>query len=347
MSVNAQDVFQYSAELNKVKDDGKKLKELSGGRKYEMYTFDSVVAQAPESQGTRERARLFAGKDVPVLILGESGTGKEVYAQAIHSASLRRNERFLALNCAAISSSLIESELFGYVEGAFTGAKKGGKPGIFESAQGGTVFLDEIGDMDYYAQAKLLRVLQERMVLPVGSNEARPVDFRLIAATNRNLRKLIAEGKFRLDLYYRIASFTLELAPLKERKEDILPLIESFLVNEGKQVRKNLRISDEALAVLLNYDWPGNIRELHNAVRVAAVLAETDVIGIHNLPHNLRNRTPEHWDYQLPQLKDAVRETESRVIRQAIQKYGDTKEGKKLAAQALGISLATLYNKLR
>ena len=343
---NAQDILNLSRELESYRRNMEKLQKRIDTLASAKFNMDDIIAVDEQSLRTKEVAERIAVKNVPVLILGESGTGKEVYAHAIHRASPRRSFPFLAINCAALSPNLLESELFGYVDGAFTGGRKGGNIGIFESADGGTVFLDEIGDMDIYAQAKLLRVIQEEVVRPVGGNHERKVDVRVIAATNRNLGDMIDENRFRLDLFYRISSFTLQLPPLRERRADIIPLAEAFLTLEGVRNHKNYRFSESALASMREYDWPGNIRELQNVVRTAAALADGDLVEASVFPPILRRSSPEVDDARLPSLRAAVRNAEMQTIRKALGKYGNTTEGKKLAAKALGISIATLYNKL-
>lgn len=236
------------------------------------YIFSDILGVSPAIRGTLNTAQKLAASDLNVLISGENGTGKELFAQSIHNASARRSGPFVAANCAALPASLIESELFGYEEGAFTGARKGGKPGLIEQAHGGTIFLDEIGDISCETQARLLRVIQEKEVMRVGCTKIIPVDVRIIAATNRDLRKLVAGGRFREDLYYRLFVAPLYIPPLRARKQDIPYLTRCFLAENN--------LPDEVLdasllQALAAYSWPGNVRELQSLVQYAAVIADT------------------------------------------------------------------------
>jgi len=278
-----------------------------------------------------------------VLIRGESGTGKELLAHAIHNLSPRRSCPFVKVNCAAVPENLLESELFGYEEGAFTGAKKGGKPGKFEQAHGGTIFLDEIGDMPLKMQVKILRVLQEKEVERLGSTKTINVDVRVIAATNRNLERLINERKFREDLFYRLNVVNLEIPPLRERKEDI-PLLADFLV---KKLCKSLGIGEKNISqstynVLLRYKWPGNVRELENALERALNVIDSDIIQPEHLPYYIRQSGNSLKDGVF-NLKSIVEETEKETIKRALNADG----GSSLeAAKLLGISKSTFYDKL-
>lgn len=237
------------------------------------YSFEDIVFKSDLMSGVVERARKIALIDTTTLIVGDTGTGKELFAQALHSCSGRRNGPFVALNCAAISDNLLESELFGYEEGAFTGAKKSGKKGLFELAHGGTIFLDELGSVSQMMQVKLLRVLQEKEVMRIGGVTLVPVDVRVIAATNDKLERLVSEGIFRKDLYYRINNFTISLPPLKDRKEDI-PIIIQALMREYKAEK---RIDDELMSFLTEYEWGGNVRELKNCVEYLVFMGKTEL----------------------------------------------------------------------
>ncbi len=309
------------------------------------YSFDDVLGADPTLQQVVETARKIADTNSTVLITGESGTGKELFAHAIHNTSSRRSFPFIRVNCAAIPETLLESEFFGYEKGAFTGAAES-KMGKFELANRGTIFLDEIGDMPHQLQGKLLRVLQEREIERVGGTQPKPVDVRVIAATNRNLAKLIAAGTFREDFYYRLKVIELTMPPLRDRKEDIPLLVENALARFNRLLGKRIsRFSPEALAEMKRYDWPGNLRELENVVERAVVTADGDTITAAKLGPLA--------DYPKRDLSlrdtDVItfEEMERRLINLAIAKYGYNLDGKKLAAAALGISLATLYNKLR
>lgn len=227
------------------------------------YTFDNIIHADQKTQEVIDRSKKLAKIDKTTLIVGESGTGKELFAHSIHNASSRSTFPFIALNCATIPANLLESELFGYEEGAFTGARKGGKTGLLQAANKGTIFLDEIGEIPLEIQAKLLRVLEEKEIMKVGGDEIIKIDVRVIAATNRDLKKLVAEGTFRLDLYYRLNTITINVPPLRERPDDILPLIHAFMESEGGS---NIPIADDLMNFLLQYKWEGNIRELKNCI---------------------------------------------------------------------------------
>jgi transcriptional regulator with PAS, ATPase and Fis domain len=251
------------------------------------YSFSDVLYQSPQMEECLELARRIAGSDFTVLITGESGTGKELLAQSIHNASPRSKQPFVAVNCAAVPENLLESELFGYAGGSFTGALKEGKAGLFEQANNGTVFLDEIGDMPPMLQSKLLRVLQERQIMRVGSTKLTEVNIRVIAATNRNLRERIQAGQFREDLYYRLNALSLVVPPLRDRPEDIFLLLEHFL---AQQNQSQLKFTPEARALLLRYSWPGNIRELGNVANHITLMG-IDPVTIQALPSYLVGRT--------------------------------------------------------
>ncbi|MDK2909426.1 MAG: sigma-54 dependent transcriptional regulator, acetoin dehydrogenase operon transcriptional, partial [Bacteroidales bacterium] len=243
------------------------------------FSFDDIIALSPTMIELVEYAKKIADSPSSVLITGESGTGKEVFAQSIHQASSRKDAGFVAINCGAISPTLIESELFGYEEGAFTGARKGGRPGKFELADKGTLFLDEIGEMPPEMQVKLLRAIQEGRITRVGGQKEIPVDVRIIAATNRNLLQLVQEGKFREDLFYRLNVINLVIPPLRERLEDLPLLAEHFINKINKRLGKSIRgVSKDAIKVLREYKWPGNVRELENVFERAILLCQGDII---------------------------------------------------------------------
>lgn len=335
------DISDYVKISEKLEKSTEKIKILEQKLNRTKYSFENIVFQDKQSVKTIQLAKKLSKSDIPILITGESGTGKEVYAQAIHNASVRKNAPFVAVNCSAFSPSLLESELFGYENNSFTGAKKGGKAGLFEAADGGTIFLDEIGDMDFAFQAKLLRVLQEESIRPVGSTKEKTINVRVIAATNKDLQQLIYDDKFRRDLYYRISGVTLNILPLKERPMDIAALIEYFLERERNRHSCAFQVEADTMQVLLNYPWPGNVRELSNAVRAAAVMTESETITIENFPKSIQSyRTIDVTTQKT--LNQIVSSTERRVIEEAIHQYGTRKK----AARALGISEATLYNKM-
>ncbi|MGI1690212.1 sigma-54 interaction domain-containing protein [Thermoanaerobacter uzonensis] len=262
------------------------------------YTFDNIKTCSQSMKECIMTAKKIADSDLTVLIIGESGTGKELFAQSIHNASRRRNQPFVAINCAAVPESLLESELFGYEGGAFTGALKEGKAGLFEQAHNGTIFLDEIGDMPLSLQARLLRVIQERQVMRIGSQKVIDVNIRIIAATNKNLFELVQKGLFREDLYYRLNVLPIYIPPLRNRKEDIIPLLKEFL--EGN---KKLNFTKEAEDILINYDWPGNVRELQNTASYIAIMCEHTVTP-EDLPLYLLNT--DNFDYYIVRLQSTV-----------------------------------------
>ncbi|HHW25729.1 MAG TPA: sigma 54-interacting transcriptional regulator [Firmicutes bacterium] len=321
-------------------------------------TFGDIIFRSSKMASVVERASRFAKSDLPVLITGESGTGKELFAQSIHNESIRSSGPFVAVNCAALSESLLESELFGYEEGAFTGAKRGGKEGLFELAHRGTIFLDEIGEISPALQARLLRVLQEKEVLRVGGERVIPVDVRVVASTNKNLWRMVQEGKFRDDLYYRLNVLTLNIPPLRERFEDIPALVASLL---QRRPGASLRLLepprfDALCAGLRRYDWPGNVRELENIVdRLLVVLdgrapfpaeleAIVDDIFVTGLAERSRVDVAVERLPECKSLSDEVREFKSSRLMDALEKAGGKKSE---AARSLGISRTTLWRQLK
>jgi two-component system nitrogen regulation response regulator GlnG len=285
--------------------------------------------------------------DVPVLIHGESGTGKELVARAIHFNGSRKNAAFISENCAAIPETLLESELFGYQKGSFTGAAAD-KKGLFEAANGGTLFLDEIGDMPREMQKKLLRVLQESEVRRVGGNRAIPIDVRILAASNQDLRKLCEEGRFREDLYYRLNVITVTLPPLRDRREDISLLVDAFLAEACAGGEAKV-VSEDAMKALERYHWPGNVRELRNEVQRAAALSDRVIVPL-VLSENVRGRkdeAPAVADLGVKTLKEMVREVTETLERSVIQEALTRSRGRKAqAARLLGVSRPTLDAKI-
>ncbi len=276
-----------------------------------------------------------------VLVLGESGTGKELIAKSIHEKSNRRNRPFIAVNCGALREALLESELFGHEKGSFTGAYTK-KIGLAEAANGGTLFLDEIGEIPMAIQAKLLRFLQEGEIFRVGGKDPIKVDLRIICATNRELDREVEKGNFREDLYYRINTIVLAAPPLRRRKEDIPALIQHFLSGGRSFVNASKNIDEEAMSVMLKYDWPGNIRELQNACERLQVLSEGHTIMLNDLPDSIRNPIKKEEALAFsPEVK--LHDLEKRYIISALGFYGGNKTQ---AAQGLGITIKTLYNKL-
>ncbi len=337
------DAYRAREELEAMEARSKQVLHRINKANGARYTFDDIVAESPAGAQTKALAEKIAATDATVLLESESGTGKELYAQAIHNASLRREGVFVAINCANFNSNMLESELFGYVEGAFTGAKKGGKLGLFEAAAGGTLFLDEISEMDLGLQAKLLRVLQERRIRPVGGVKEIDVDVRVIAACNAGLPDYVDQGKFRKDLYYRLNTFPIHIPPLRERTGDIPALATAILDQLSHKLRRPFTLTDEAVRLLQAHSWPGNVRELRNVLEFSAYLTPSGVITCEAFPADLR-RPAEH-DAALP-LVQRVRAFEKREIQRLLARNGASLEGKKKTAAQLGISLASLYNKL-
>jgi len=314
------------------------------------YHYKNLVGDSEKMQKVYELIEKVARTESTVLLVGESGTGKELVAKAIHYASRRAEKPFIAVNCASLPETLLESELFGYVKGAFTGATRF-KKGLFESADGGTLLLDEIAAIPVSVQLALLRVLQEREIRPVGGTETIPVDVRIVAATNERLEDKVKAGQFREDLYYRLSVIPIELPPLRERLSDIPLLVNHFLRLYKEREGEEKSIERAALTALQKYDWPGNVRELENAIYRAAALCEGDTIRFEDLPDRIREAsggTPpdsgknEFEQFRGASLKAFLREKERQYIKYVLDQCGGNKEK---AAKALGISLATFYRK--
>ena len=310
------------------------------------YTFDHIVGNSRSMQFLIGQAKTVARTTSTILLIGESGTGKELFAHAIHSASPRRAGPFIKINCAAVPENLLESELFGYVEGAFTGAKKGGKPGKFELADGGTIFLDEIGDMSLSMQSKLLRVLQEREIERVGGNKTISVNVRVIAATNKDLESLVKKKAFREDLYYRLNVVTLNTLPLREHKEDIPALVNSMIKRLNRSLGTTVcGLAPETMELFMAYDWPGNIRELENLLERAINFAEELYLKPESFPgllKKLKGQVP-----RVPALRpltETVDEAEKQAIASALQAANNNRQ---LAARMLNIHRSILYRKIQ
>lgn len=313
--------------------------------------LESIIGESESMRNIKKKILKIANSTSSVLITGESGTGKEVIARAIHSQSNRRNKPFIAINCAAIPEALLESELFGYAKGAFSGASNNGRMGKFELANGGIIFLDEIGDMPLSLQVKLLRVLQEKKFAKIGSNKMINLDIRVIAATNKDIKEMIKEKKFREDLYYRINVIPIEIPNLSERKEDIKQLVLSFIEKYCSSYNlEKINIEDEVIKKLENYPWEGNIRELQNAVELMINLVDEDnIITCSILPEYITSYYDSHDEKDLDDIINGdfitLEELEKRYINYALEKYGHDTKGKSKAAKKLGIGLATLYRK--
>ena len=302
------------------------------------FSFDNIVGKSSALSDVISQARKVAATDVSVLINGETGTGKEVFARAIHSESQRRSEAFLALNCSAFSRELLESELFGYKAGAFTGAVKD-KRGLLEEANHGTIFLDEIGEMALELQSKLLRVLETGEFVKVGDTKTTHVDVRILSATNRNLKEEIASGRFREDLYFRLSVFRIMLPPLRQRKEDILLLARQFIERYAKQIGRPAPVlSSEAKSLFLSYPWPGNVREMMNAVEHALIVCDGE-ITYHDLPIDMLSGDTSTADDDAFDLKSVER---NHIIKVLHHTHGNKTE----TARMLKIGLTTLYRKI-
>ena len=306
------------------------------------YTVDDIIGECSIMQDLKDSVRKVAKTNSNVLIMGESGTGKELFAHSIHAGSMRRKAPFVCVNCGSIPEQLIESELFGYEEGAFTGARKGGKIGLFPAAHGGTIFLDEIGELPLPMQVRLLRVLQDREIQRVGSNVREKVNVRVVAATNRNLYQMVKKGEFRSDLYYRLNVVTLHLPLLRERKEDLPLLIQTILSKISKKESLGaIEISREAMDHLLRYDWPGNVRELENVLERAINFTDAgEKIKAKNLPERI---TGSMVLQTVMPLKELMENTEKDAIKDALLRCRNCKAK---AANELGISRTTLYEKM-
>lgn len=311
----------------------------------ESGAFERLIGSSHAFVHIQNLIKRVADSPTPILITGETGTGKELVARSFHEQSRRNKYPFVAINCSSIPENLFESELFGYEEGSFTGAKKGGKMGRIEMAQSGTLFLDELGEMPLSVQPKLLRVLQEYELERVGSTKKIHLDIRIVAATNRDLREMIKEGKFREDLFYRISVINVKLPPLRDRKEDIIPISLNYLERLKTKMTTPLRtISHEAEQAFLSYSWPGNIRELQNVVEYAANLCDSDTLTLADLPEHMRGL--EECPDTEKQKETPLPDSQEKQILDLLSTYGHTLEGKKKIAADLGISLRTLYRKL-
>lgn len=309
--------------------------------------FDNLIFNGASARKAVDIARKVSSSDSTVLLEGESGAGKEVFADGIHYESNRHEGEFIRVNCAAIPETLWESEFFGYVDGAFTGARKGGKIGKFQAADKGTLFLDEIGEIPISMQPKLLRVLETKKIIAVGSNKQIDIDVRIIAATNRNLEEMVRQGLFRQDLYYRINVIRIRIPPLRERKEDIIPLAKYFIkglfINEGGRI---IELTPEACELLVNYPWPGNIRELKNCIEYSVSITNSTYITPEDLPAYITENSSA-VPLNLCHNIDSIRNYEYNALRACIGTYGLTEKGKREIEEILGISRATLYRKLK
>lgn len=325
--------------------DFNKMKQsvLRSHKNRDIVTFDDIIGESEAVKAVRRQAIQVAKSDASVLVLGDTGTGKEVFARAIHFYSNRSDGVFMALNCGAIPQNLIESELFGYEKGSFTGASQSGKKGYFEVADEGTLFLDEIGELPYNMQVKLLRALEEKEITRVGGHKTIKANPRIISASHRDIAKMTREGSFREDLFYRLNIVPLYIPPLRERGYDVLILAKFFLEKFAKVYNKKIiGFSVEAEKLLLNYSFPGNIRELKNLVEYGVIFAEGNFINSRDIESKMFIKTPQ----DVRPLNDLTREFEKELILSKLQLLGEDLRSKKILAKELGISLATLYRKL-
>lgn len=324
--------------------DSIKEKRFNRSKIKSKISLEDIKGNSASIRDIKAKVKKIANTTSTVLITGETGTGKELFARAIHYCSNRCNSPFIAINCAGIPETLLESELFGYEEGAFTGAKKGGKPGRFELANGGTIFLDEIGDMPLHLQAKLLRVLQERSIERIGSTHSIPIDVRIIAATNQNIEEMVKQNKFREDLYYRLNVIHLHIPPLRARKSDIKTLALFFLEKYSLLLgKKLLGFSNDTMELLISYSWPGNIRELENTIEYAVNMETEEIIRPHSLPEKFRN-VKINKEFS---LKAKIEDIERDIIKTTLDKHGWDLKGKFKAAKELNIGVRTLYRKIK
>ena len=336
---------QRALEYGKLQSENRNLRRQVRDR----YKFANLVGDSPEMQRIYRIIGKVADSDATILIEGESGTGKEVLARAIHFNSGRAHRPLVPINCGAIPKDLLESELFGHVKGAFTGATTS-RPGRFELADGGTLFLDEIGEMSPDLQVKILRVLQEQEFERVGGTKTQRVDVRVVAATNKELEKEVEAGRFREDLYYRLNVIPITVPPLRERRGDVPLLIHHFLAQQNERRGSDYTLSDEAVEVLCGYPYPGNVRELENLVERLVVLADGPLIGVEDLPEKVRATPPHAGGIPLtipPEglvLKEVLEELEHHIIDQALERSGGVKSK---AAKLLGLNRTTLVEKLR
>ena len=340
------DLEYFRAQVNRAADRAALLKQnqMLQQQLVDQSGFEGIIGSSPAMQKVVQTARQVAASDIPVLIMGESGTGKELVARAIHTISRRRKQRLVALNCAGLSESILEDELFGHVKGAFTGAQTD-REGRFEHADGGTLFLDEVGDMPAAMQAKLLRVLENGEVVRLGSNEPLQVDVRLISATNKRLDEMVADRQFREDLYFRINGMAIPIAPLRERREDIPLLMHYFINHAAEKYHKEIEgLVPEAQQVLMSYAWPGNVRQLKNVVERMVVLSPGPKLGVETLPPEIRPAGGEIAGGITNLVGISIEQAEKELIRNTLKLTNGNREQ---ASKILGIGERTLYRKIK
>ena len=356
--VGAYSIFTDVTDVNVLNKEVKRISAVAEeyGKQIKAEKFlekNKIIGESKIFLDCVNKALKVANTDTMVLLRGENGTGKEIIANIIRNHCERKNKPFITVNCSAVPELLIESELFGYEEGSFSGASKGGKMGKFQLADGGTLFLDEIGDMPYQMQAKLLRALQEGEIEKVGRQKNIPIDVRVIAATNKPLEQMVSDGTFREDLYYRLNVVSIYVPALKERGNDVLLFADHFLEKYCKKYKRHLKIDRAAYQIFLAYDWPGNVRELQNTIESAVVLCDNDLITIDDLPENMKVKNvktegvtlpdSQKYEMQFDTLKEEVENFEKRVILQTINLFDGDKHK---AMDRLGLSKRTFYRKL-
>jgi len=344
MFKDVRDVRKLATELSLLESKVKLYEEELINLRSTRYTFESIIGSSQAINSLKIEALRAAANPFPVLISGESGTGKELFAQAIHHAGPRRIHPFVRINCAAIPKDLLESELFGYEKGAFTGADPNGKPGKFELARHGTVFLDEVGDLPLEMQPKLLRVVEEKEFERVGGTRIIRSDFRVIVATNQNLEEMLSDGRFRKDLFYRLNVIPLHIPPLRERRDDIIPLVRHFLQQMAQEAAlSEIKMGPEAEKGLMRHNWPGNVRELLNVLERTLSSIENDTIRLVDLPfylHRTQNKSPQR-------NKNSIKEVQAMAEKEAIRfVLRETQNNKSQAARILGIHRTLLYKKM-
>jgi PAS domain S-box-containing protein len=345
MFKDVKDVRKLAAELSLLESKVKLYEAELINLRSTRYTLDSIIGKSESIKSLKKEALRAASNQYPVLISGESGTGKELFAQAVHHASARKLYPFVRINCAAIPRDLLESELFGYETGAFTGARSGGKPGKFELADQGTVFLDEIGDLPLEMQPKLLRAIEDNEFERVGGTRIIRSKFRVIAATNRDLEKMLADGRFRKDLFYRLNVIPIHILPLRERKTDIIPIAMYLLAQLAQEANiPPINLGRQAEKALKNYEWQGNVRELSNVLERTMSALEGDTIHLQDLPFYLHRSRKRKIEPNRSSLKDVQAKTETEAICYALKETGNNKAK---AAKILGIHRTLLYKKMK
>lgn len=323
---NKKKIEKYSSEISKLQEMAKKEKD--------------IICMDLKTRKIIAQCQKVAEYDASVFVTGETGTGKEVFARYIHKNSLRKDKGFIDINCAAIPENLLESEFFGYEAGSFTGALSGGKIGFFEMADKGTLFLDEIGDLPFHMQSKLLRVIQEKNIKRIGGRKNIPIDIRLISATNKNMEELVQSGRFREDLYYRLNTVSIEIPPLRERRDDILPLAYHFLNILNEKYAEGKIYDDKILRIFQNYTWPGNIRQLSNHIEQLFIMSESNLLSANENDYFgvdiAQTLSKDNWN-----LKEAVSKLEAELVRRSFERCGNVKD----AAELLGVDASTFVRK--